>query len=215
MNSHILVRVTAIGLALAFVAPVTGNAAPAAAATSTTAQSPVSAGTFIDELADKAYGVLRSKKNDKDTIRREFRALLKDNFAITQIGNKLIRRHVRTISRAQYEAYQQAFPDYVVDTYTDNMFEFADSDLRIVRTVPRGTRGNVDVYARVYRDNGAQPIDSIWSVKPKEGGGWLVTDLNVAGVNLSLTQEADFNAFIAKNGFDALVAFMRGRNKAS
>ena len=130
------------------------------------------------------------------------------------IGNRLIRRHVRTISRAQYQAYQAAFPDYVVDTYTDNLFEFADSNLKIVRTVPRGTRGAVDVYTRVVRNDGAQPIDSIWTVKPGPSGAYVVDNLTVAGVNLSLTQEADFNAYIQKNGFDALVAFMKNRKSA-
>ncbi len=107
-----------------------------------------------------------------------------------------------------------AFPDYVVDTYTDNLFEYVDSKLQVIRTVPRGSRGNVDVYTRITRNDGAQPIDAIWSVK-KEGGKFLINNLTVAGVNLSLTQEADFNSFIAKNGFDALVQFMRDASKKS
>jgi phospholipid transport system substrate-binding protein len=37
----------------------------------------------------------------------------------------------------------------------------------------------------------------------------------VAGINLSLTQEADFASYIQKNGFDALVAFMKSANAKS
>lgn len=200
-------------LAAAFGAPLAMTFSAAVAA-----QAPVengkAAGVFIDDLADKAYGVLRDKANDKATVRKKFRALLKQNFAIDEIGNKLIRRHVRTISKPQYDAYKSAFPDYVVETYTDNMFEYVDSDLRIVRTLPRGTRGNVDVYTRIVRNDGAQPIDAIWSVKKDETGKFLVTNVTVAGVNLSLTQEADFNAYITKNGFDALVQFMTSRKSA-
>ena len=207
------IRAIAILLASAAVATSAPGLAAAAAPTAP-ADNGKAAGAFISDLAQRAYGVLRDKSNDRNAVRSQFRALLKENFAITDIGNRLIRRHVRTISKQQYQAYQAAFPDYVVDTYTDNLFEFADSELRIVRTVPRGTRGTIDVYARVTRKNGAQPIDSIWTVKKTESGKYLVDNLTVAGVNLSLTQEADFTAYIQKNGFDALLQFMKDRKSA-
>ena len=205
-----LFRAIAIALATAAIAtPVTSFAATAAAPADKG-----QAGAFISDLAQRAYSVLRDKSNDKAEVRAKFRLLLKENFAVTDIGNRLIRRHVRTITKAQYQAYQAAFPDYVVDTYTDNLFEFADSELKVIRTVPRGTRGDVDVYTRISRSNGAQPIDSIWSVKKDANGKFLVSNLTVAGVNLSLTQEADFNAYIQKNGFDALVKFMNDKKAA-
>lgn len=205
------IRALAILLASAAVAT---PAASLAAQTTAPADNGKAAGAFITELSQRAYAVLRDKSNDKNEVRAQFRTLLKENFAVTDIGNRLIRRHVRTINKQQYQAYQAAFPDYVVDTYTDNLFEFADSELKVVRTVPRGTRGTIDVYARVTRNNGAQPIDSIWTVKKNQSGKYVVDNLTVAGVNLSLTQEADFTAYIQKNGFDALVQFMRDRKSA-
>jgi phospholipid transport system substrate-binding protein len=205
------IRALAIILASAAVAT---PAASLATQTTAPADNGKAAGAFIADLSQRAYAVLRDKSNDKNDVRSKFRALLKENFAVTDIGNRLIRRHVRTISKQQYQAYQAAFPDYVVDTYTDNLFEFADSELKIVRTLPRGTRGTIDVYARVIRKNGAQPIDSIWTVKKADSGKYVVDNLTVAGVNLSLTQEADFSAYIQKNGFDALVQFMKDRKSA-
>lgn len=205
------IRAIAIILASAAVAT---PAVSLAAQTTAPADNGKAAGAFISDLSQRAYAVLRDKSNDKNDVRTKFRALLKENFAVTDIGNRLIRRHVRTISKQQYQAYQAAFPNYVVDTYTDNLFEFADSELKVLRTVPRGTRGTIDVYARVIRKNGAQPIDSIWTVKKNESGKYVVDNLTVAGVNLSLTQEADFTAYIQKNGFDALVQFMKDRKSA-
>jgi phospholipid transport system substrate-binding protein len=43
----------------------------------------------------------------------------------------------------------------------------------------------------------------------------MVNNLTVSGINLSLTQEADFNAYIEKNGFDALVTFLKTANSKS
>jgi phospholipid transport system substrate-binding protein len=48
-----------------------------------------------------------------------------------------------------------------------------------------------------------------------DGGRLMVNNLVVAGVNLSLTQEADFASYISKNGFDALVTFMKSANAKS
>ncbi|MBB4630515.1 MlaC/ttg2D family ABC transporter substrate-binding protein [Sphingosinicella soli] len=205
------IRAIALLLASATVAvPVTS----AAAQTTAPADNGKAAGAFISDLAQRAYGVLRDKSNDKNEVRAKFRTLLKENFAVNDIGNRLIRRHVRTITKQQYQAYQAAFPNYVVDTYTDNLFEFADSEMKVVRTVPRGTRGTIDVYARVTRSNGAQPIDSIWTVKKNASGKYVVDNLTVAGVNLSLTQEADFTAYIQRNGFDGLIKFMTDKKAA-
>ena len=55
----------------------------------------------------------------------------------------------------------------------------------------------------------------IWLVEKGAGGKWLIANVTVSGVNLSITQEADFSAFIAKNGFDALVAMMKSANAKS
>ena len=76
-----------------------------------------------------------------------------------------------------------------------------------MRTAPRGNRGDVDVYTRITDPKGGKPIDAIWQVKggPKP----LVSNITVNGVNVALTQEADFKAYIEKNGFDALVEFMK------
>src|SRR3712207_7813736 len=63
-----------------------------------------------------------------------------ENFAVTEIGNRLIRRHRATLTPAQYNAYMTAFPDYVVGTYADRLYEYANSDLKVIRTIPRGAR---------------------------------------------------------------------------
>jgi phospholipid transport system substrate-binding protein len=71
-----------------------------------------------------------------------------------------------------------------------------------------------DVATRVTRP-GASPIDAIWQVKKTPAGKMMINNLTVSGINLSLTQEADFNAYIEKNGFDALVTFLKTANTKS
>jgi phospholipid transport system substrate-binding protein len=182
-------------------------ASPAAAQTAANAQTQAQASAFITKLSNDAFGVLRNKSLTRDAARAQFRALLRQNFAITEIGNRLIRTQRATITPAQLQAYQAALPDFIVNTYADRLYDFADARVQVVRTLPLGSRGDVNVVTRITRPSG-NPIDATWSVRPA-ATGMQVTNLTVNGVNVALTQEADFKAYIQRNGFDALVAFMR------
>ena len=199
-------------VALALIAaPAAGAHAqtPAAAARiAPSGQDAAAAGVFIDGLADQAFAILRDKSMTKPQVRAKFRTILRDNFAVSDIGNRLIRRQRATITPAQYSAYLAAFPDYVVGTYADRLFEYSNSDLKVIRTLPRGSRGDLDVMTRITLPNGGTPIASTWTVRKTANGKFQIQNLSVAGINLALTQEADFSSFIERKGFDALVRFM-------
>ena len=192
-------------------APVTASVAqtaPAAAAPASAADAKA-AGTFIETLSGQAFTILRDKSVTKPQARAKFRTMLRENFAVKEIGERLIRRHRATVTPAQYNAYMAAFPDYVVGTYADRLYEYSNSSLKVVRTLPRGNRGDIDVMTRITLASGGKPIDSTWTVRKLPTGKYQIHNLSVAGVNLALTQEADFTSFIQRKGFDALVQFMK------
>lgn len=175
-------------------------AAPAAAAVDASDPS-----KFIDTLSDEGFAVLRT--GDKAAARGKFRSLLAQHFAVDEIGERLIRRWSPTITPAQHAAYKAAFPNFIIGTYADRLFEYAKADLKVVRSMP--TAGGVDVVTQVTKA-GAAPITTIWSVK-KAADGYKVTNLKVGGVNLAISQAADFDAIVQRKGFDALVAMMKAR----
>jgi phospholipid transport system substrate-binding protein len=203
-----------LALALAVVTPLAATA-PAAAQEAGAAASPAqqkAAADFIDGLAAQAFGVLRDKGLTKDQARAKFKALLRTNFDIDGTGLRLIRSYRAPgspikLTDAQVNAYRAALPDFLVNTYSDRLYDFASAKVTIVRTVPRGSRGDVDVFTRISDPKGGKPIEAIWQVKA--GPRPLVSNITVNGVNVALTQEADFKAYIEKNGFDALVEFMK------
>lgn len=189
-------------------------ALPAAAQVGTaTAASPgdPAARPFVEKLVNDGFAVLRDKSLGKQAARAKFRTMLTQNVALDDIGMRLIRRQKATLTPAQLEAYRAAFPEFVLNAYADRLYDYADARVQVQRTLGRGAF--TEVYTRVTRPS-AQPIDTIWQVK-SAGGKLMVNNLVVAGVNLSLTQEADFASYIAKNGFDALVAFMKSANAKS
>ena len=166
---------------------------------------------FIENLVNSGFAVLRDKSLGKQAARAKFRTILTQNVALDDIGMRLIRRQRATATPAQLEAYRAAFPEFVLNAYADRLYDYADAKVTVQRTVGRGPY--TEVYTRVTRPS-AQPVDTIWQVK-NDGGKLMVNNLIVGGVNLALTQEADFTSYIAKNGFDALVTFMKSANAKS
>jgi phospholipid transport system substrate-binding protein len=191
--------------ALALIAAPAGTLAvstPAQAAVNT--QDP---GAFVGTLADTGFSTIRAAKGNRAAARAQFRAILSQHFAIDQIGDRLIRRWRPNITPAQYSAYKAALPSFLIGAYADRLFDYSDADLKIGRVVPRGDSAAV---ATTVTKPGQSPIQAVWTVQ-KIGGAYKVTNLTVAGINLALTQTADFDSFVQRRGFDALVAFMKSK----
>lgn len=183
-----------------FVASIAAVAAPAQAAVD--ASDP---GRFIETLGDTAFATLRA--GDGPAARAQFRTILSRHFAVGPIGDKLIQRHRARLTPAQYSQYKAAFPGFIIGTYGERLAPYANADIKIVRVVPRGN--SAAVVTTVTRP-GSRASNAIWTVD-RTPAGYQVSNLTVGGVNLGLAQQADFDSFIQRRGFDALVAFMRSR----
>jgi phospholipid transport system substrate-binding protein len=161
---------------------------------------------LVQTLTTDGFAVIRT--GNKAAARGQFRSLLMNHVAVDQIGDRLIRRWANTITPAQRAAYKAALPNYIVGTYADRLFDYADAKIVVQRAVPTAG-GNADVQTIVTRP-GRQPLRATWSTT-NVGGQWKVLNLNVAGINVALAQQADFDSVVQRQGFDALVKMMRAR----
>lgn len=189
-------------LALALAGVTTPLLATPAQAAAINTQDP---GQFIDGLTQQGFAALRS--GNKSAARSQFRTLLAQHFAVDQIGDRLIRRWAPRITPAQHAAYKAAFPNFIIGTYADRLFDYAKASVKIVRVQQAGNGAAV---LTQVTNPGSSPVNVVWTVE-RIGGALKVTNLTVAGVNLAITQAADFDSYIQRNGFDKLVAFMRTR----
>ena len=197
-----LVRGALAALALGtgvFLAPAITSPAAAAVDTSDPQR-------FVETLTLDGFAAMRS--GDRATAKAKFRALLAQNVAVDEIGDRLIRRSLPTISPAQHDAYKAALPAYIVGTYADRLFEYANASIKVIRSTPTAG-GGADVTTQVIKP-GSQPIPAVWSVL-KVGSAWKVLNLRVAGINIAMAQAADFDSVIQRQGFDSLVKMMNAR----
>ncbi|ATE67332.1 MlaC/ttg2D family ABC transporter substrate-binding protein [Rhizorhabdus dicambivorans] len=163
------------------------------------------AGAFINSLGAESFAVL--KTGNKAAVRTKFRELLSQHFAIDAIGERLIRRWQNQITPAQKAAYKAAIPNFIIGTYSDNLYDYANATMKVIRTAPAGSGFNV---VTQVQKPGAQPISAVWSVA-KVSGAFKVTNLTVANINLAVTQGQDFDAIIQRKGIDGLIAMMKAR----
>src|SRR4051812_24168942 len=94
---------------------------------------------FVQTLTTDGFAAMRS--GNREAAKAKFRALLAQNVAVDQIGDRLIRRSLPTITPAQRAAYKSALPGYVVGTYADRLFEYASASIRVVRAQPTAGGG--------------------------------------------------------------------------
>lgn len=197
-----LVRGALAALALGtgvFLAPAITSPAAAAVDTSDPQR-------FVETLTLDGFAAMRS--GDRAAAKAKFRALLAQNVAVDMIGDRLVRRWLPTISPAQHDAYKSALPAYIVGTYADRLFEYANATIKVIRSNPTAG-GGADVTTQVIKP-GQQPIPAVWSVV-QVGSAWKVLNLRVAGINIAMAQAADFDSVIQRQGFDALVKMMNAR----
>jgi phospholipid transport system substrate-binding protein len=95
---------------------------------------------FVQSLAQTGFGVLQG---DKAAARSKFRTILAQHFAVDVIGDRLIRRWRPQISASQYSSYKAAFPGFIVGTYADRLYEYADADIKVVRVQNQGSSAAV------------------------------------------------------------------------
>lgn len=161
---------------------------------------------FIETLSSQAFQTLHV--GSKASARGQFRSLLGQYFSIDEIGDRLIRRWRPQISPAQYQAYKAALPGFLIGTYADRLYDYSNAQVKVTRAV-QNSNGAAVMSTIVVP--GRSAINAVWTVE-KTGSGYKVTNLSVSGINLVLTQTADFDGYVQKNGFDKLVAFMRSRS---
>lgn len=201
----------ALGLVAAFAAAPALAQAPAAAAAGINQSNP---DAFVQTLADQTFAVLKADDLSDSARRERFETMVRQHFAIRTLGDRLIRRHRASITAEQYAAYVETLPDFIVGTYAARLEPYANASFQVIRSMPRGDRGEADVITRVSKPGQAKPFSATWSLTKDTAGRYRIANLTVEGVNLALSQEADFSALIERQGFDSLVAFMRSKAKS-
>ncbi|WP_207476961.1 MlaC/ttg2D family ABC transporter substrate-binding protein [Arenibaculum pallidiluteum] len=204
-------------LACAALLAIAGWAAPPALAQS--ADRGAAGAKFIQDLGQRAIGVLTQQNVSRDEIRREFRAILQEGFDVPYIGRFVLGRYWQQATPQQQQEYLQLVERMIVDIYADRFAQYAGQDLAVDQNLKiLGTRaeGETDtiVSSQIVPAN-APPVAVDWRVRDRDGRRKVI-DVAVENVSMSVTQRNEFASVIQRGGgqVEALLQALRQRVRA-
>ena len=190
-------------LTLAVLAPAAGRAATAA-----------DAAKLISDLGQRAITALTAHDGEPQK-EQQFRALFDEGFAVPTIGRFVLGSYWRTASEAQQQEFLKLFETYIVHSYTVRFSEYSGQQLKITGSRLAGEDAAV-VQSQIVQPGGAPPIHVDWQLT-RAGGTWKITDVNVEGISMAVTERQEFSSVIQRNGgqVSALLTQLRQKLAAS
>jgi phospholipid transport system substrate-binding protein len=178
-------------------APFAGRAAPA--------NDPAA---FVADLGKRAIDVLTSKQSEA-AREKEFRKLFDEGFDLQAIGRFVLGPDWRTATEQQRQEFLKLFETYVVHSYAVRFSEYSGQQLKVLGSRPQGDDAAV-VQSQIIQPEGQPPIKVDWQLN-KTPQGYKITDVNVEGVSMAITQRQEFASIIQRNGgqLDALLKLLR------
>jgi phospholipid transport system substrate-binding protein len=163
---------------------------------------------FIQELADEAMAVLRDRQGSIDEREKQFRAVLKDNFAMAKIGRFAAGRFWRQMSADQQQQYQQLFEKWILKTYSIRFGGYSGETVNVLKT---DKTGKTDVFVRTkINSSSGRAIKVDWRVRNIKDH-YKIIDVLVEGVSMLVTQKAEFGAVLRQQGIDGLIKILRSQ----
>ncbi|HYU14162.1 MAG TPA: ABC transporter substrate-binding protein [Stellaceae bacterium] len=164
------------------------------------------ASNFIQNLGTQGIQVLGPSVPAAQRTAR-FRQLLDADFDMQSISRFVMGPQGRGMSPEQQQEFTTLFRDYVAQTYSDKLGTYGGSPFRVTGTRPNGEETLVT--SQVQRQNG-NPVEMVWHVANR-GGRFLVTDVQVDGASMKVSQRDQIAAIVQRNGGrpDALLSVMR------
>ncbi|MDP6564361.1 MAG: ABC transporter substrate-binding protein [Alphaproteobacteria bacterium] len=159
---------------------------------------------FIEELGNRAVAMLSDTDTTQRHKTRQFRQLLRQDFALKGIARFTLGRYWRRANAKQRSRYLFLFEDYVVNSYAARFGSYGGETFTIVDE-RINDRGRAMVSTRINR-KGGKPVVVQWHVHERDSRIKIV-DVVIEGISMSMTQRSDFAAAIRSAGGD-LDAFL-------
>jgi phospholipid transport system substrate-binding protein len=155
---------------------------------------------FVQENIEKGYAILNSTTLGDEQRRAQFRDFMLSLTDARRIGMFTLGPYANRASKEDIEAFIDAFSDYAVAIYESRLSKYKGQTLKVTGSVQRAA-DDVVVNTDVVNPGtpNAQPLKAAFRVRRTSDGRPIVTDIQVEGVWLALSQRSDFNGFLAQH----------------
>lgn len=168
---------------------------------------------FVDDLANKAFAVLRDDTLEDEARFQKFRSLLREGVDLKRVGRFVLGKYWRQATPEQRSEYESLFGDYVIASYASRLSEYAYSTVTVKGVVSNsGTEYIVTTLVRAPK--AVEPIRVDWRVRDS-GQGLKIVDIMIEGISMAISQRSEFASVIQSNGGDMTVLLDRLRGVAA
>jgi len=179
---------------------------PAVAAAPAAAASPAEA--FVSDNIQKGLQILNNRGPQRAA---QFESFLEGLTDINRIGRFTLGNARRTASPADVAAFDAAFKDYAVAVYQSRLSAYSGQTLKVTGSV-QNQPGDFTVSTVIVdpsADKSQQPLTVGFRVVTEQGR-FVVVDVSVAGVWLSIEERDQFSAFLSQHNasIPALIAHL-------
>jgi ABC-type transporter MlaC component len=158
--------------------------------------------TFVQSNIDRGYAILNDGTSNAAQRQLQFRALLLSIVDVKRVALFTLGPYARDAGEADIEKFTAAFTDYLTAVYQRGLDSYKGEALQVTGS---NERAQDDVIVNVIaRDRGAtsSPARIGFRVRRAKSGGNIVTDLEIEGAWLAITQRAEFTAHLERHGGD-------------
>ena len=157
---------------------------------------------FVQENIDKGYVILNNASLPADQRRAQFRDFMLGLTDTKRIGMFTLGQYANAASKADIDTFISAFTDYAVAVYESRLSKYKGQTLKVTGSDQRSA-DDVVVNADVINPTAppsAPTIKAAFRVRKTSDGRPIITDMQVEGIWLALSQRSDFTGFLQQHG---------------
>jgi phospholipid transport system substrate-binding protein len=154
---------------------------------------------FIQLNVDKGYMILNSTSLSDAERREQFRALLLGLAASRRIALFTLGPFVTGAAPVDVDAFVEAFTNYSVAVYENRLDQYKGQTLKVTGSSDRAADDSVVQTELVSPKPNGPPIRIAFRVRRDENAAPTVTDMQIEGVSLAMTQRDDFTAYLQQH----------------
>ena len=157
---------------------------------------------FVQQNVDRGYLILNNRGLSPEQRREQFKNFLLSLTDLHRIGVFTLGQYANNASPADLQAFDRAFTEYAVAVYESRLGKYTGQTLKVTGSMERAA-DDVIVNAVVtdpHGGNGQQPIHAAFRVRKTADGRPIITDMEVEGIWLALSERSDFTGFLQQHG---------------
>ena len=157
---------------------------------------------FVQRAVDRGYELLTDSRTSQTERQRQFRSFLLSLIDARRIAVFTLGRFANRARPDEIDEFTDVFADYIVAVFQSGLGRFRSQSIEVTGSNP--VRGDVvvtcDIIDRSNRN--ARPYNVAFRVRQASDGRYFINDLNVEGIWQSLSERAEFTAFLQQHRGD-------------